>query len=165
MWYRQCSLLTVDDGVRAMHYEKTDRSFRVPGPGQKWPNRSGRAAEWNQQTPEQSKGGVMRVRSGRAAQMHTRVSRVDLVSVGPRRWFIYLLKHIWGLYCTRIQFYIALVFQLKLTIYLVRSCLKLTRISLRLYDSADEKGGVTLQAFLDSEATIMPSLTRLRLLQ
>lgn len=31
--------------------------------------------------------------------------------------------------------------------------------------SADEHGGVTLQAFLDSEATLLPKLSKLRLLQ
>jgi Ca2+-binding EF-hand superfamily protein len=36
---------------------------------------------------------------------------------------------------------------------------------LRCVPEADESGGVTLQAFLNSEATILPKLSKLRLLQ
>ena len=38
-------------------------------------------------------------------------------------------------------------------------------VNVYVYYRADEFGGVTLQAFLNSEATILPKLTRLRLLQ
>lgn len=40
--------------------------------------------------------------------------------------------------------------------------------NLHLYtqtNSADEHGGVTLEAFLESEKTLLPQLSRLRLLQ
>lgn len=36
---------------------------------------------------------------------------------------------------------------------------------LRAMPSADEQGGVSLQAFLDAESTLLPKLSRLRLLQ
>ena len=36
---------------------------------------------------------------------------------------------------------------------------------IRCVPSADEYGGITLQAFLDSEATLLPRLSKLRLLQ
>eukprot|EP01031_Cornospumella_fuschlensis_P032802 gene32802-39657_t len=36
---------------------------------------------------------------------------------------------------------------------------------IRCVPAADEQGGITLQAFLDSEETLLPKLTRLRLLQ
>ena len=45
------------------------------------------------------------------------------------------------------------------------SCISISFPIFLLYYSADDNGGVTLKAFLESEASLLPTLSKLRLLQ